>query len=133
MTEGSHQDRMNAFSLVLSSLVELQDSKHLRSDSYTWPAVWKACENLLDIEKDMGWINHVFELTIRSGCVNQLLFNNMRRFLPAEYLQKKLKTNMDVHRMTVHELPSGWTCNAKLNRDRGQRYKTHDKTTFARN
>ena len=114
---------MNAFSLVLGSLIELQDNKNLRSDSYTWPAVWKACENLLDVEKDMAWINHVFELTIRSGSLNELLFNNMRRFLPAQYLQKKLKTNMNVHRMTVHELPSDWTCNAKLGRDPKRRVK----------
>lgn len=118
MTEGSTEDRMNAFSSVLSSLVELQDSEHLSSDSYTWPAVWKACENLLDVNKDMAWINHVFELTIRSGSVNELLFNNMRRFLPAQYLQKKLKTNVNVHQLTVHELPSDWTCNAKLGMNR---------------
>ena len=118
MTEGSTEDRMNAFSSVLSSLVELQDSEHLCSDSYTWPAVWKACENLLDVNKDMAWINHVFELTIRSGSVNELLFNNMRRFLPAQYLQKKLKTNVNVHQLTVHELPSDWTCNAKLGMNR---------------
>ena len=123
MTGGTSQDKRNAFSSVLSSLIELQDSKYLRSDSYTWPAVWKACENLLDVEKDMAWINHVFELTIRSGSINELLFNNMRRFLPAKYIQNKLKTNMDVHRMTVHQLPSDWTCNVKLNRDRGQRNK----------
>ena len=91
MTGGSAQDRMNAFSSVLKFLGELQGSDHMSVDSYTWPAVWKACENLLDVEKDMAWINHVFELTIRSGHVNELLFNNMRRLLPAQYLQKKLK------------------------------------------
>lgn len=123
MTEGSPQDRMNAFSLVLSSLIELQENKNLRSDNYTWPAVWKACENLLDVEKDMAWINHVFELTVRSGSINELLFNNMRRFLPAQYLQKKLKTKLDVHRMTVHQLPSDWTCNAKSSRSHGTKYR----------
>jgi hypothetical protein len=69
----------------------------------------------------MVWINRVFDLTVRSGLVNELLLNNMRRFLPAQYLQKKLekklKTNVDVRKLTVHQLPPEWTCNVKLGRD----------------
>ncbi len=54
--------------------------------------------------------------------VNELLFNNMRRFLPAQYfekkLEKKLNTNVDMKQLTVHQLPPEWICNAKLGRDR---------------
>ena len=121
MVEGGNEDKISAFSSVLSALIDLEDSDHLRADNYTWPAVWKACENLLDVKKDMVWINHIFDLTVRSGLVNELLLNNMRRFLPAQYLQKKLekklKTNVDVRKLTVHQLPPEWTCNVKLGRD----------------
>ncbi len=121
MVEGGNEDKISAFSSVLSALIDLEDSDHLRADNYTWPAVWKACENLLDVKKDMVWINRVFDLTVRSGLVNELLLNNMRRFLPAQYLQKKLekklKTNVDVRKLTVHQLPPEWTCNVKLGRD----------------
>ena len=113
MTEGNVEDKINAFSSVLTALIGLQDLD-LHADAYTWPAVWKACENLLDVKRDLAWINRVFELTIKSGLVNELLFNNMRRFLPQQYLQKKLKTDLDVYQITVHDLPSEWTRNVKL-------------------
>ena len=114
MTEGNAEDKINAFSSVLTALIGLQDMDHLHADAYTWPAVWKACESLLDVKRDLAWINRIFELTIKSGHVNKLLFNNMRRFLPQQYLQKKLKTDLDVYQITVHDLPSEWTCNVKL-------------------
>mmetsp|Transcript_8857 Transcript_8857/g.18945 ORF Transcript_8857/g.18945 Transcript_8857/m.18945 type:complete len:101 (-) Transcript_8857:95-397(-) len=86
----------------------------MHADSYTWPAVWKLCENLLDAEKDISWINRVFEYTVKSGAINELLFNNIRRFLPKEYLKKKIKTEKDVYDLTVHDLPSEWTRNVTL-------------------
>ena len=92
MSAGGSEDRINAFSSVLNALIELQDSADLQPDTYTWPAVWKACENLLDVNRDMAWINRIFELTTKSGAVNVLLFNNLKRFLPSQYLQKKLKS-----------------------------------------
>jgi hypothetical protein len=122
MVEGNNEEKMRAFTSVLNALKDLEDSDHLRADNYTWPAVWKACENLLDVKRDIVWINRVFDLTVRSGLVNELLFNNMRRFLPAPYLQKKLEkklnTNVDMGQLTVHQLPREWICNAKLGRDR---------------
>lgn len=119
-TKGSPQTRLDAFSLVLNALIELQGDKHLNPDVYTWPAVWKTCENQLDLKKDLVWINRVFDLTIKSGKVDELLFNNMRNFLPPQYLQKKLKTTVDVQSLTVHDLPPAWTCNVKLGRERGR-------------
>ena len=111
---------MTAFSLVLNALVELQGNNNLRPDAYTWPAVWKACQNQLDVKRDLAWINRIFELTIKSGSVNELLFNNMRGFLPPQYLQKKLKTTKDVQQLTVHDLPPEWTCNVKNGRIRSR-------------
>jgi len=122
MVEGNNEEKISAFTSVLNALIDLEDSDHLRADNYTWPAVWKACENLLDVKRDIVWINRVFDLTVRSGLVNELLFNNMRRFLPAQYFQKKLEkklnTYVDVGQLTVHQLPPEWICNAKLGRDR---------------
>ena len=122
MVEGNSEEKISAFTSVLSALIDLEDSDHLRADNYTWPAVWKACENLLDVRRDIVWINRVFDLTVRSGMVNELLFNNMRRFLPAQYFQKKLEkklnTNVDMGQLTVHQLPPEWICNVKLGRDR---------------
>ncbi len=118
MSEGDVEDRINAFSSVLNALIELQDSADLQPDTYTWPAVWKACENLLDVNRDMAWINRIFELTTKSGAVNELLFNNLRRFLPSQYLQKKLKSTKNIQRLTVHDLPPEWTSSVKLGRVR---------------
>lgn len=117
-TEGNAQCSMEAFSLALNALIELQGSNHLRPDAYTWPAVWKVCQNHLDVKRDLAWINRIFELTIKSGSMNQLLFNNVRAFLPAQYLQKKIKTTKDVQRLTVHDLPPEWTSNANIGWDR---------------
>ena len=116
MTNGNVEDRISAFSSVLNALIDLQNNQHLTADSYTWPAVWKACKNLLDVKRDIAWINRIFNLTVRDRLVGELLFNNMRRYLPAKYLQKKLNTNADVQKMTVHHLPPEWTCNVKLGR-----------------
>jgi len=117
--EGNNETRMSAFSSVVNALIDLQGNNRLSPDAYTWPAVWKACQNHLDVKKDLAWINRIFELTIKSGSVNELLFNNMRGFLPRQYMQKKLNTTEDVQRLTVHDLPLEWTCNAKLGRNRG--------------
>ena len=67
----------------------------------------------------MKLINHIFLLTVRNGAIDELLFNNMRNFLPKEYLQKKVKTEKDVSKLTVRDLPAEWTKNATLiSRDR---------------
>lgn len=60
----------------------------------------------------------VFELCTRNGAISELVFNNMRNFLPPQYLQKKLNTDRDVFSMTVRDLPPEWTCNVKLRRNR---------------
>lgn len=120
-TEGNAESKVKAFTSVLNALLELQEHEHLRPDLYTWPAVWNACQFLLDLKKDMAWINRVFELTIRSGYVNEYLFNNLRRYLPPLYLQKKIKTEKDIAELTVHDLPREWTCNVKLSRNTPRR------------
>lgn len=108
--------------MVINALIEIQESDQLRPDLYTWPAVWNACQELLDFKRDLAWINRIFELTVRSGMVNEYLFNNMRNYLPPQYLQKKLKTTKDVHHLTPYDLPTEWTRNVKLARaPRGQR------------
>ncbi|KAL7541009.1 hypothetical protein ACHAXR_010558 [Thalassiosira sp. AJA248-18] len=126
-TKGNTETRVKAFSLVLNALIELLDHKHLRADLYTWPAVWNACQELLEFKKDLAWINRIFELTIKSGFVNEYLFNNLRRYLPPQYLQKKLKTTKDVQQLTVLDLPPEWTCNVKL--ARGHRENRSNKHT----
>ena len=103
---------------MINALKELQDRTHLRTDLYTWPAVWSACQELLDIKEDIAWINHVFGLTIRSGFVNEYLFNNLRRYLPPKYLQKKINTTVNVEELTVRDLPREWSSNIKLSRRR---------------
>lgn len=129
MTEGTVEEKVSAFKSILNALIELQNNAQLSADGYTWPAVWKACENLLDVNRDIAWINRVFDLTVRDGLVNELLFNNIRRFLPKRYLQKKLDTNMDVHKLTVRQLPSSWTCNVTL----GKGFKENSQEKRSRN
>ncbi len=118
---GELRRKDRVFTSVLSALIDLEVSDRLRADNYTWPAVWKACEHLLDVRRDIVWIYRVFDLTVRSEMVDDLLFNNMRRFLQAQYFQKKLEkklnTNVDMEQLTVHQLPPEWICNAKLGRD----------------
>jgi hypothetical protein len=103
--------------MVLNGLLDLQETR-LKPDDYTWPAIWKACQYLLDTKKDMQKMNHIFELCVRSGAINELVFNNIRNVLPTQYLQKKLKTDKDVYKLTVHDLPSDWTKNTRLGRFR---------------
>eukprot|EP00804_Cyclotella_cryptica_P012196 CCRYP_009871-RA/>CCRYP_009871-RA protein AED:0.05 eAED:0.05 QI:118/1/1/1/1/1/6/214/1064 len=120
-TEGDRTTKLAAIACVLNTLTELQENARLRPDSYTWPAIWKACENLLDIEQDIQRINMVFELCVRSGAISELVFSNMRNFLPPQYLQKKLNTTGNVKKLTVRDLPPEWTCNVKLRRIRNKR------------
>ncbi|KAL9189384.1 hypothetical protein ACHAXT_009059 [Thalassiosira profunda] len=117
MTRGNAETKINAFSALLSALIELQEHTHLRPDLYTWPAVWKATRNLLDTRRDathVTWINRIFDLTIQSGFVNEYLWNNLRNNLPAEYLQKRLGATGSIKDITVHDLPPEWTCNVRL-------------------
>jgi len=115
-TGGNEKNRRNAFSLVLTALKEINEDKDLRADAYTWPAIWQACQCLLDVKTDLPQMNSLFDLTVKDGAFNELLFNNIRGFLPASYLQKKLNRQDDVKTLTVHDLPPQWTCNVKLGR-----------------
>ena len=119
-TEGNAETKRAAFSSVLDALLELKDNRRLRYDSYTWPAIWKACENLLDIQRDLTWINRIFELCIRSGSMSERVFNNIRNFLPPKYLQKKLQTTRNVNELTAHDLPAQWTSSVKLGRNQNK-------------
>ena len=73
---------------------------------------------LLDLKQDIQRINMVFEWCTRNGAISELLFNNMRNFLPPQYLQKKLNTTRDIYALTAHDLPPEWTSNVKLARQR---------------
>lgn len=119
-TEGDRTTKLDAIACVLNTLTDLQENSRLQPDSYTWPAIWKACENLLDTEQDIQRINMVFELCVRSGAISELVFSNMRNFLPPQFLQKKLKTTGDISKLTVRDLPPQWTCNVKLRRIRNK-------------
>ncbi|EJK76927.1 hypothetical protein THAOC_01276 [Thalassiosira oceanica] len=116
-TKGDAIKRKAAFSLVLEALTEMQ-SERISPDSYTYPAIWAACAQLLDMESDLAVINRVFELTAKSGMVDRLLFNNLRRYLPAKYLARKIGTEADVKGLTVKDLPKEWTSNVNLGRNR---------------
>ena len=129
-TKGDAKTKLAAFNMVINALIEIQESTVLRTDLYTWPAIWNACQLLLDFKRDLAWINRIFELTVRSGQVNEYLFNNMRNYLPPQYLQKKLKTMTAVDQLTPYDLPHEWTCNVKLARaPRGQRRERAEQDT----
>eukprot|EP00985_Skeletonema_marinoi_P019683 scaffold11392_cov125-Skeletonema_marinoi.AAC.3 len=113
--EGNEETRRRAFSLVLAAFSELQ-AIGLRPDGYTWPAIWQACQCHLDINADLPKINSLFDITVKNGAFNELLFNSVRGFLPPSYLQKKLNRKDDVRTLTVHDLPAEWTRNVKLGR-----------------
>ncbi len=119
-TEGDRTTKLAAMACVLNTLTQLQENTRLQPDSYTWPAIWKACENLLDTEQDIQRINMVFDLCVRNGAISELVFNNIRNFLPPQYLQKKLNTTGNIKQLTVRDLPSEWTCNVKLRRIRNK-------------
>lgn len=114
-TEGDEETRRRAFSLVLAAFAELQ-ANGLRADGYTWPAIWQACQCHLDVDADLPKINSLFDVTVKNGAFNELLFNSIRGFLPPSFLQKKLNRKDDVQTLTVHDLPAQWTCNVKLGR-----------------
>ena len=78
---------------------------------------------LLDLKQDIQKINMVFEWCTRSGAISELLFNNMRNFLPQQFLRKKLNTTRDIYDLTAHDLPPEWTRNVKLSRQRHSRQK----------
>lgn len=119
-TEGDSNIKADAFSSLLNALLEMKD-KRLRPDLYTWPAIWSACRQLLDVKKEFARINRMFDLTIESGLVNEYLFNSLRNILPPHYLQKKLNTTKPIDQLTAHDLPAEWTCNVTLKRDRMRR------------
>ena len=52
--------------------------------------------------------------------MSELVFNNMRNFLPPQYLQQKLNTTYNVKELSVRDLPPEWSRNVRLRRQRNR-------------
>lgn len=82
-TSGSAREKRDAFDIALDAFMELRKDKRIALDSYTYPAMFNACEKLLGKEKkDYEAVKLLFYFCTEDGLVSNLVFNNLKNYLP---------------------------------------------------
>lgn len=108
-TSGSRDDKIEAFKTASNFLNQIRSERGLSPDAYTYPAIMRACEELLGREdEDLDKIKDIFEKCCEDGLVDALLLKNMINFLPNAFLQEILPTEKTPETIRLNDLPQQW-------------------------
>jgi hypothetical protein len=108
-TSGSRDDKIEAFKTASIFLNQIRSERGLSPDAYTYPAIMRACEELLGREdEDLDKIKDIFEKCCEDGLVDALLLKNMINFLPNAFLQEILHTEKTPETIRLNDLPQQW-------------------------
>jgi len=109
--KGDPSEKKAAFHKAMDALQDLRRSDRLRPDTYTYPAIFRAGEELLDTSsssEDLELIRNLFTMCCEDGLVSDLLLNNMKNFLPKDFLSLLWNTENDPSKVNVRDLPAEW-------------------------
>lgn len=121
LTTGSIESKARAFNTALGVLKELRESKHIEPDTYTYPAILKSSQNLLENnEKGHENVRDIFKMCCEDGMLDALFFNNLKRFLGDKLLSSVLKLGPSIDSMLPRKFPHQWSRNVS-NRNNNKR------------
>lgn len=108
-TSGSQDNKNEAFATASNFLNQIRSERGLSPDAYTYPAIMRACEELLGREdEDLEKIKDIFEKCCEDGLVDALLLKNMINFLPNVFLREIFNTEKTPETIRLNDLPRKW-------------------------
>ena len=97
-TKGNQEDKKVAFTTAFKALQELREWEGVSPGLYTYPAIFRAGEELLGrSHKDLESLRSIFYLCCQEGLVDTLVMKNMVNFFTSLLRTKKdpaLKSNI---------------------------------------
>jgi len=111
-TKGSNSDKEAAFETAMNALRDIRSSKDLSPDLFTYPAIFRAGEELLTFtDVNLERFRVLFQMACEDGLVDALLLKNMVNFLPNTFLHSLLGTEKEPSEVRLNDLPSAWRRN----------------------
>ncbi len=121
-TTGDSSERKVAFSTAFGALKELRTTQGLAPDLYTYPALFRAGEELLGhSNEDLETFRRMFQMCCEDGLVDALLLKNMVNFLPSDFMQSILQTVKSPELVRLNDLPREWKLNIYKNNSNGRK------------
>ena len=121
-TKGDKSEKMAAFDTAIDALNELRATRGLAADSYTYPAVFRAGEELLSYSaEDLERLRNIFQMCCDDGLVDALLLKNMVNFLPKDCMRSLLRTEKTPASVRLNDLPPEWRRNIYSNQSDGRK------------
>jgi PPR repeat. len=121
-TKGSRSDKEAAFETAMSALHSIRSSKDLSPDLFTYPAIFRAGEELLTFtEHNLQRYRNLFEMASEDGLVDALLLKNMVNLLPKPLMQSLLGTGKELSEVRLNDLPREWRRNIYKGKSLGRK------------
>ena len=121
-TKGNQEDKKVAFTTAFKALQELRECEGVSPDLYTYPAIFRAGEELLGrSHEDLESLRSIFNLCCQDGLVDALVMKNMVNFLPRDFMTSLLRTKKDPAKVRLNDLPREWKSNIYNNKFVGRR------------
>jgi pentatricopeptide repeat protein len=126
LTTGSKEDKYQAFNAAKAALMQLRSES--RPDLYTYPALFKACDLLLDqTSHDFDHIiTEMFGFCCQDGFVDGLVLKNLKNALPLILLRSLFGTTLrnqklDPQTVRINDLPKRWSRNIYSQKGSGRK------------
>jgi len=116
-TVGTRKDKKSAFELATSCLHKMRNDKDLGVDLYTYPAIFIACDRLLErTVEELKMVENIFGMCCEDGSVTELVLSHLnkpRSEFPRDFMRVLLCTD-DPESITVAKLPKAWSRNTQF-------------------
>lgn len=121
-TKGDTREKRIAFTTAFDTLKELRATEALAPDLYTYPALFRAGEELQShSDEDLDIFRSIFHMCCEDGLVDALLLKNLRNFLPTDFMRSLLRTEKAPESVRLNDLPRDWKLNIYNNKSNGRK------------
>jgi len=129
-TDGGRNERSEAFNTAVEALEEMRALEGVELDMYTYPAAFRACQELLLIncEEDLERMRNIFESCCEDGLVDALVLKNMSNFLPQAFMMSLLRTRKVPASVRLKDLPHSWRRNIYSAKHSGRKTRLRNRT-----